>query len=368
MERKDIPFTAEHFVEFLKKMLELKSPYWYATCIFKCTDSRYNSKKRQCPEHYTSDRTARYKADIAAKRISADCIGAYKGYCWTNAGEGVIEAYGNDKTFTNKSGSHGCPDKSANGMFTYAKGKGAEWGEIKTLPDVPGIALRFDGHVGYYIGGGYAIEWRGFAYGCVKTKVKDRKWTHWYKLPCIDYGAGSLVENGGKVYQLGERELQKGSKGADVKALQTYLAALGYNLGSYGTDGDFGSYTLSAVTSFQQEHGLPATGTADAGTIDALIKAAAQQPTAPAQAPAEDEAGNDSGEEEKAVNEPTAPAGDALTVAAGTWNIRSGPATTYDSVGIARGGDTLQLYQGDFVPVIYNGALAWISKKAIKDE
>lgn len=81
MERKNIPFTNEHFVEFVKKMCDLKSPYWYATCIYKCTTSRYNSKKRQCPEHYTSDRTSRYQQDINAQRISADCIGAYKGYC-----------------------------------------------------------------------------------------------------------------------------------------------------------------------------------------------------------------------------------------------------------------------------------------------
>ena len=35
--------------------------------------------------------------------------------------------------------------------------------------------------VGYTVGGGYAVEWRGFNYGCVKTKIKGRGWTHWYK-------------------------------------------------------------------------------------------------------------------------------------------------------------------------------------------
>ena len=58
-----------------------------------------------------------------------------------------------------------------------------DWGTIDTLPDIVGLAVRFDGHVGYTVGGGYAVEWRGFAYGCVKTKIKGRGWTHWYKLP-----------------------------------------------------------------------------------------------------------------------------------------------------------------------------------------
>ena len=39
----------------------------------------------------------------------------------------------------------------------------------------------------------YAVEWRGFNYGCVRTRVKDRPWTHWYKLPFIDYGTGVIA-------------------------------------------------------------------------------------------------------------------------------------------------------------------------------
>lgn len=45
-----------------------------------------------------------------------------------------------------------------------------------TLPEIVGLALFTDGHIGYYVGGGYAVEWRGFNYGCVKTVVKERTW------------------------------------------------------------------------------------------------------------------------------------------------------------------------------------------------
>ena len=86
--------------------------------------------------------------------------------------------------------SNNCPDKSANGMFEYAKTKGMEYGTISSIPDIRGIAVRYDGHVGVYVGNGEVVEERGFAYGCEKTKLKDRKWTHWYKLPWIKYEAG----------------------------------------------------------------------------------------------------------------------------------------------------------------------------------
>ena len=85
---------------------------------------------------------------------------------------------------------------------------------------------------GYTVGGGYAVEWRGFAYGCVKTKIKGRGWTHWYKLPFIDYndGASSVPE---KEIALGSRLLKKGTEGSDVKALQEALMKLGYESVSY---------------------------------------------------------------------------------------------------------------------------------------
>ena len=94
----------------------------------------------------------------------------------------MVESIGTDKTFSSKYGGNGCPDKSANGMFSYAKSKGCAWGTMDSLPELPGIALCMDGHVGVYVGDGYAVEERGFNYGCVKTKVASRKWTHWFQL------------------------------------------------------------------------------------------------------------------------------------------------------------------------------------------
>ena len=118
----------------------------------------------------------------------ADCVGACKGYAWTDGGRGVLGAIGTGAPFRTRYGANGCPDKGATGMFTYAKRKGMPWGRIDTLPELPGLALYKKGHIGYYVGNGEAVEWRGFSYGCVLTRVADRPWTHWFRLPFIDYG------------------------------------------------------------------------------------------------------------------------------------------------------------------------------------
>jgi hypothetical protein len=184
--RVEIPFTNEHFMAFCEKMIG--QPYWMGCCLYKATNSLLSRKTNQYSSSYAASRTARYKKDIANQKVVADCIGAAKGYAWTSGGIGVLDAIGADTAYASKYGSNGCPDKGANSMFTYAKSKGMDWGAIGTQPEIVGLALYKSGHVGYYTGNGYAIEWKGFSYGCVKTKVAGRGWTHWYKLPVIQYG------------------------------------------------------------------------------------------------------------------------------------------------------------------------------------
>ena len=253
--------------------------------LYKCTSSALSRKTSQYPSHYGSNRTARYKQDIAAKKVAADCIGAAKGYAWTGGGQGVLEAIGTDKTFASKYGSNGCPDKGANSMFSYAKSKGMDWGAISTLPEIVGVALHKSGHVGYYIGGGYAVEWRGFNYGCVKTKVAGRGWTHWYKLPFIQYGTAVIdtpdtpdepvvtpVTPARNLYY------KSGSlmRGDDVRSLQAQLNSLGFSCGK--ADGIFGPKTRAGVKAFQAAKNLEVDGIVGPKTYGAL--AAALQPVA----------------------------------------------------------------------------------------
>ena len=59
--------------------------------------------------------------------------------------------------------------------------------------------------------------------------------------------------------------LKKGSKGTDVKELQTALKELGYNVGT--VDGDFGSATLRQVELFQEANDLYQDGIVGKGTL-----------------------------------------------------------------------------------------------------
>ena len=254
----------------------LGQPYWYGTCCYPATSSLLASKTKQYPSHYQASRTARYKSDIAKGTVVADCIGLIKGYYWTR--EDGTQKYGLD----------GRPDKGANGMYTAAKVKG----DIKTLPEIPGLLLYSSGHAGVYIGGGYAIEARGFNYGVVKTKVSERNWTAWYQCPYIDYLNGD-VPLPVPEQPLGNRTLRYSEpmmRGEDVRLAQELLLAHGFAPGKI--DGIFGVKTEAAVKAFQSHTGLEVDGIVGSKSWEALEKPP-QAPTPEAQEP------------EKPADEPT---------------------------------------------------------------
>lgn len=69
----------------------------------------------------------------------------------------------------------------------------------------------------------------------------------------------------GKIYELGDRVLRRGTKGKDVEDLQSKLVYYGYNLGNTGpnkngVDGKFGPKTDEAVRSFQDDAGIKVDG------------------------------------------------------------------------------------------------------------
>lgn len=64
--------------------------------------------------------------------------------------------------------------------------------------------------------------------------------------------------------------LRKGSTGAEVKSLQKKLLQIGYYLGSYGADGDYGDATVTAVRKFQKDNSLTVDGEAGPNTLAAV--------------------------------------------------------------------------------------------------
>lgn len=112
----------------------------------------------------------------------------------------------------------------------------------------------------------YLIEARGVMYGVVMTKLLDRKPGFWgWMTKYFDYGEDCQSEQ-----HLGDRTLQSGMTGDDVRELQEDLIRLGFDVGPCGTDGEFGDDTESALKRFQRSRRLPVTGIADAATVEAL--------------------------------------------------------------------------------------------------
>ena len=353
-DRLNTPFTNEHFAAYCLAMVG--QPYWYGTCGYKATNSLLTRKTNQYPSHYTSSRKSRYKQDIDNKCVVADCIGGAKGYAWTGGGAAMLEAIGTDDSVKNSYGSNGCPDKGAGSMFSYAKSKGKAWGDIDTLPEVVGLAVHKEGHVGYYVGNGEVVEWRGFNYGCVKTKLLDRSWLYWYELPFIDYGDAILTSDTAPTeVVLGCRLLKNGMTGSDVKELQETLLALGYQLPKHGADGKYGAETEKAVKAFQKSQGLTQDGKYGDLTHAALMDA---------EADAED------GVEQPAPETPApeAPVPEVRTVVLvssnGKVNIRTGNGTNYARITSAADGAKfthVATADNGWHAVIVGSKVGWVS-------
>lgn len=120
---------------------------------------------------HVTDKEEYIKSHWLGRRTS-DCVGLIKGYGWYDETSGTI-----------KYGTNGMKDVTADGMFNAA----VEKGPISTMLDIPGIAVWHQGHIGVYIGNGYVIHAANTYDGVIKTPITSSGWTHWLKVPYINY-------------------------------------------------------------------------------------------------------------------------------------------------------------------------------------
>lgn len=120
---------------------------------------------------HVTDKEEYIKSHWLGRRTS-DCVGLIKGYGWYDETSGII-----------KYGTNEMKDVTADGMFNAAVKKGP----ISTMPDIPGIAVWHQGHIGVYIGNGYVIHAANTYDGVIKTPITSSGWTHWLKVPYINY-------------------------------------------------------------------------------------------------------------------------------------------------------------------------------------
>lgn len=134
------------------------------------TEKELNRLKGVFGSHVT-DKEAYIREHWLGRRTS-DCVGLIKGYGWYDETSGTI-----------KYGTNGMKDVTADGMYSAA----TEKGPISTMPDIPGLAVWHQGHIGVYIGNGYVIHAANTYDGVIKTPITSSGWTHWLKVPYIKY-------------------------------------------------------------------------------------------------------------------------------------------------------------------------------------
>lgn len=112
--------------------------------------------------------------------------------------------------------------------------------------------------------------------------LEDATWFHTHMNEIAESAAKGLCEYFGIPYvapaatpstpTMTTAILRKGSTGPEVKSLQKKLLQIGYYLGSYSADGDYGDATVTAVRKFQKDNSLEVDGEAGPNTLAAVDK------------------------------------------------------------------------------------------------
>jgi len=143
-------------------------------------------------------------------------------------------------------------------------------------------------------------------------------------------------------YTLGDRIIKYGCEGQDVKLLQELLLKLGFDLGSWGCDGDFGDCTDLALRAFQKSAKVDVDGECGPDTLAALERAIE-------------------------VLEDVKPTGKVVLISGGNCYIRTAPNTTGKILGVAHNGDKLsyggETSDGGWLMIEHDGQNAWVSGK-----
>lgn len=205
-------------------------------------------RKREPTTKYAEDAITFWKKQLASgygDRLGAfDCSGL--GMYWLQNVKGIYKS-----------------DMTAHGM----KGKCEKLAKNQLKKGDWVFILNSEGrahHIGFIVDDALqVIEARGRSWGVYKGGFSDR-W-NWYGRPEVFKN-----EIEGVVPMNITKELRKGDKGDEVRAVQQMLINKGYSLTKYGADGSFGDETDVAVRAFQKAEKLSVDGIVGEKTTLAL--------------------------------------------------------------------------------------------------
>ena len=155
-------------IDYCRK--QLGKPYWWGTSGQISTRPLLQSLRKLYKSQYEKPMYANAESQLGVK--VHDCMGLIEGYFWSDEPNSAA-----------KYNSNGFADTTADRLLASA----TEKGDISTIPEIPGLSVHMKGHVGVYEGNGMVIEARGHEYGVVRTKLNERPWTAWAKIPQLEY-------------------------------------------------------------------------------------------------------------------------------------------------------------------------------------
>ena len=263
-------YTNKGLMKYARQMLEYKAVYWYGVKGAIASESLYLAKRKQYPDQYNKWSKESFVKQYGKKAM--DCSGLPESYL----GSQKIDANGYVLDPYQASVIVPAYDWSANTTIEKCKEKG----NISDMPEIEGLILWKDGHVGLYDGMDengvrWCIEMRGHMYGCVRTKVSDRGFKMWGKHPAIEYikddpqPAPAPVGKG-----ISLPEIKKGDKNDSVTLMQLLLNDLGFRdqngdlLALDGSDGGKSTYSLN---SFKKANGMAQDSICTEATWDKLL-------------------------------------------------------------------------------------------------
>lgn len=266
-------FTNKGLMAYARCMCDYNSPYWYGVKGFICSEVLFRQKQAQYPSQYPPVKWTEESFRKQFGKKGHDCSGLPEGYLMSPC----IDANGICTDPLKPSVYNSKYDWSANTMIERCKEKG----DISTMPEIEGLVLWKEGHVALYDGKDsngvrWCIEAKGHAYGTVRSKVSERGFKKWGKIPEVEYITDDPAPSPSPAPSgsISMPTLKKGDKKDEVTLFQMCMNDLGYkdqDRKALVIDGSMGSRSIYVLNLFKADNGLPVNSICDDATWQKIL-------------------------------------------------------------------------------------------------